>query len=213
MQGGALPYSRSLFWARNSLGDTAAYYRDFDAFIEHEGLEAVLLANYFNEHTAYAIRLLERNIHVLSECISNATMADGVWLVEAVEKSRAYYVLAENYPYMLFNQEMKKVYDGGTLGKCLYAEGEYNHAGNPYEPLPTDTWEAPRLFDSERHWRCFCPRTYYVTHSLAPIMFATGAKPIRVTAMPVFAPFPTDCNRASYCGDRAAVTSVLSVSF
>ena len=103
--------------AEGLLGKSASYYKDFDSFIEHEGLDAVLLANYFNEHTEYAVRLLEKNIHVLSECISNATMADGVRLVEAAEKSRAFYVLAENYPYMLFNQEIKKVYEGGSLGK------------------------------------------------------------------------------------------------
>ncbi len=196
--------------AKEKFGKSASYYKDFDSFIEHKGLQAVLLANYFNEHTEYAVRLLEKNIHVLSECLSNATMADGVRLVEAAEKSKAFFVLAENYPYMLFNQEMKRVYEGGTLGKCLYAEGEYNHAGNVYNPLPTDTWESARLFDSEKHWRIYNPRTYYVTHSLAPIMFATGAKPIRVTAMPVFAPQPSDCNRASFVGDKAAIITTLN---
>lgn len=194
--------------AKERFGKDTGYYQDFDAFIEHEGMDAVLLANYFNEHADYAIRLLEKNIHVLSECTSNITMAEGVRLVEAAEKSKAFYVLAENYPYMLFNQEMKRVYEGGTLGKCRYAEGEYNHAGDPYTPLPPVT--SGRLFDSETHWRNFNPRTYYVTHSLAPIMFATGAKPVRVTAMPVFAPSPQDANRASYVGDKAAIITTLN---
>ncbi|MBR6765400.1 MAG: Gfo/Idh/MocA family oxidoreductase [Clostridia bacterium] len=196
--------------ARKKLGGSVKLYTDFDEFIEHKGLDAVLLANYFHEHTEYAIRCLEKNIHVLSECISNATMAEGVRLVEATEKSKAHYMLAENYPYMLFNQEMKRVYDNKTLGKCLYAEGEYNHAGNPYEPLADDSWLAQRLYDSTTHWRCFNPRTYYVTHSLAPIMYITGAKPVRVTAMPVYAPLPDDCNRAPYSGDCAAIITTLN---
>ena len=82
--------------AKQKLGDTAAYYTDFDQFIEHSGMEAVLLANYFHEHTPYAIRCLEKGIHVLSECIPNATMAEGVALVEAVEKSSAKYMLLDN---------------------------------------------------------------------------------------------------------------------
>lgn len=196
--------------AKKKLGNMASYYEDFDSFILHKGLDAVLLANYFNEHTEYAIKLLEKDIHVLSECTSNSTMAEGVKLVEAVLKSKATYTLAENYPYMLFNQEMKKIADGGTLGKIIYAEGEYNHSGNPYEPLPDDTWEAPRLFDSEKHWRLYNPRTYYVTHSLAPIMYMTGAKPVRVTAMPVYAPYPEDCNRAPYVGDKAAIITTVN---
>ena len=118
--------------ARQKLGESASYYKDFDSFIEHSGLEAVLLTNYFHEHCEYAIRCLKKGIHVLSECLSNSTMAEGVNLVEAAEKSKAKYMLLENYPFMLFNQEMKKIYEGGTLGKILYAEGEYNHACNYY---------------------------------------------------------------------------------
>jgi predicted dehydrogenase len=196
--------------AKTKLGDTVSCYKDFDEFINHD-MDAVLITNYFHEHTDYIIRCLEKNIHVLTECVSNATMAEGVRLVEAAEKSKAFFMLAENYPYMLFNQEMKKVYDGGALGKCLYAEGEYNHAGNPYTPDKEDAWENVRyLYDSEKHWRCFVPKTYYVTHSLAPIMFATGASPVRVTAMPIFHPMPRDCSKASYVGEKATVMTCLN---
>ncbi len=197
--------------AKKKLGDTATLYRDFDSFIEHSGLEAVLLANYFHEHAEYAVRCLEKGIHVLSECLSNATMAEGVKLVEAAEKSKAKYMLLENYPFMIFNQEMRRVYHGGTLGKCLYAEGEYNHAGKAYGNGEKDTWnDICNLYDSEKHWRWFLPATYYVTHSLAPIMFATGANPVRVTAMPVYAPAPTDCDRASHVGENAAIITTLN---
>ena len=94
--------------AKEKLGENIAIYDNFDDFIEHD-MDAVLLANFFHEHTPYAIRCLEKNIHVFSECLSNSTMAEGVQLVEAAEKSSAIYMLAENYPYMLFNQEMKRV--------------------------------------------------------------------------------------------------------
>ena len=187
--------------AKEKLGENIAIYEDFDDFIEHD-MDAVVLANFFHEHTPYAIRCLEKNIHVFSECISNSTMAEGVQLVEAAEKSKAIYMLAENYPYMRFNQEMKRVYEGGTLGKCIYAEGEYCHAGDPYH--------FSGLSNSLEHWRNHLPRTYYVTHSLAPIMFATGANPVRVTAMPVFFPAPTDAVSASFVGDKAAIITTLN---
>ena len=189
---------------KNRLDHSVTVYSDFDSFIEHP-MDAVFLANYFNEHTAYAIKCLEKGIHVLSECTSNATMAEGVALVRAAEKSNAIYMLAENYPYMSFNREIKRICDGGTLGKLLYAEGEYNHPGNVYS---SDTMDV--LFDSEKHWRCFLPKTYYVTHSLAPIMYATGAKPVKVTAFPIYAPVPEDCKRASYTADNSAVITTLN---
>lgn len=191
--------------AAEKIGSDVKCYTDFDEFINHEGMEAVFLANYFHEHTPYAIKCLEKDIHVLSECTSNSTMAEGVALVRAAEKSKAFYMLAENYPYMIFNQEIKKVCDGGTLGKFLYAEGEYNHPGNPYKS------EGKRdLFDDLKHWRNFLPKTYYLTHSLAPIMFATGASPVKVTAFPICDPAPADGYGASHVIEKAAVMTTLN---
>lgn len=182
----------------------AAVYTDFDEFINHP-MDAVLLSNFFPEHAKYAVRALEKNIHVLSECLSNATMAEGVSLCEAAEKSSAIYMLAENYPYMLFNREMRKVYEGGTLGKLMYAEGEYNHPMDWY-----DTKAVLSIRPYEKHWRNFLPRSYYLTHSLAPIMSATGVFPKRVTAMPVYRPLPEDCPTLSHVGDTAAIISILN---
>ncbi len=189
--------------AKEKLDDSVAVYSDFDSFIEHP-MDAVFLANYFHEHTKYAIRCLEKDIHVLCECTSNATMAEGVALVRAAEKSKAIYMLTENYPYMIFNQEIKKICDGGTLGEILYAEGEYNHPGDYYNT------GAMYLFDSEKHWRNYLPKTYYVTHSLAPIMYATGANPVKVTAFAIQKPVPADCNRANNTGDNSAIINTLN---
>lgn len=187
------------------LGNKPAKYTDFDSFIQHP-MDAVLLFNFFHEHAKYAIACLEKGIHVLSECTANSTLAEGVALVRAAEKSSAHYMLAENYPFMLFNQEMKRVYEGGTLGKVLFAEGEYNHAGNP-----NDTKGAPIFTTFERHWRAYLPRTYYITHSLAPIMYATGSNPVRVTAFPIYKPSnnPNSCS-CSQVADRAAIVTCLN---
>jgi len=182
-----------------SLGGSVASYEKFDDFIEHD-MDAVILANDFTQHTPFAIKCFERGIHVYCECISNATMAEGVELIRAYEKSNSIYMLAENYPHMLFNREMKRVCDGGTLGKLLYAEGEYNHPANPMDSKFRKTYNY-----YPEHWRNYLPRTYYVTHSLAPIMAATGATPKRVTAQAVFAPVEGDVPTASHVGDRAAI--------
>lgn len=192
--------------ARERIGAGLAVYSDFDEFIRHEGLEAVVLSNYFHEHAPYAIRALEMGIHVLSECTSNSTMAEGVALVRAAEKSRALYMLAENYPYMSFNREMRRVYREGTLGKVLFAEGEYNH------PLdPTDAETEAQLCPSSTHWRYQLPRTYYITHSLAPLTYITGASPVRVTAMPVYSPMGYEHNGISNgVPERAAVITCLN---
>ena len=55
----------------------------------------------------------------------------GVELIRAFEKSNAVYYMAENYPQMCFNREIKRVCEDGSLGKFLYAEGEYIHPVHP----------------------------------------------------------------------------------
>jgi len=187
--------------AAANLDSSVAVYEDFASFIAHD-MDAVIIANYFHEHAPYVIECFRRGIHVCCECISNGTMAEGVALARAYESTKSIFMLAENYPHMIFNLEMKRICQGGSLGKILYAEGEYNH---PSDPNNIKSKKAYNYF--EEHWRNFTPRTYYITHSLAPIMAATGATPKRVTAFAVFAPMEGDVPNASYVGDRAAIVT------
>ena len=180
-------------------GGTVAAYADFDAFIEHD-MEAVILANSFHEHAPYAIRCLQKGLHVFSECLSNGTMAEGVELVEAVEKSNSIYMLAENYPHMIFNREMKRIADGGSLGRIMYAEGEYNH------PVASDDVGFLECYNyHEKHWRNFLPSTYYITHSLGPVMHISGAMPKKVCAFTTFDPPAAGESVASHNGDGTAI--------
>lgn len=183
----------------DQLGDDVKCYTDFDEFINHD-MDAVFLGNFFHEHAPFAIKCFEKGIHVLSECISNGTMAEGVELLRAFEKSSSIYMLAENYPQRRSCLEMKRVCQGGTLGKLLYAEGEYNHPGKG-----GDASFAKMYNYFPEHWRNYLPRSYYVTHSLGPIMAATGANPVRVTCFNIFTQPNKDVPTYSHVGDRAAI--------
>ncbi len=187
-------------------GPDAVGYTDFEEFIKHD-MDCVFLANYFHDHAKYAIRLLEKGIHVLSECTSNCTMAEGVALMRAAEKSKAYYMLAENYPFLKFNMEMRRIYRSGSMGKALFCEGEYNH---PMDIDGADQKVYMELHPYAKHWRNYLPRTYYITHSLAPLMYITGGFPKRVTAFGCFAPRNDAMIEGSLVGDRAAIITTLN---
>lgn len=180
-------------------GDTVKVFDDFDDFINMD-MDAVVLANFFTEHAPYAVKCFKKGLSVYSECISNVTMAEGVELIREFEKSDCIYMLAENYPYMIFNREMKRVCDGGTLGKLLFAEGEYNHPVSEF-----DVEFKKKYIYFEKHWRNYIPSTYYITHSLSPIMWMTGAVPKKVSAFATFAPAGESEPTASFVGDRAAI--------
>ena len=184
--------------AKEKFGTSVAGYDAFEDFLNHP-MDAVILANNFYQHAPYAIKCFEKNLHVFCECISNGTMGEGVELVRAFEKSNSIYMLAENYPQMKFNREMKRIVDSGKLGKILYAEGEYNHPIDPWDTFFTKTFTY-----YPKHWRHFLPRTYYITHSLGPVMHITGATPKKVTAFAMYAPIEGDVPNASHNADQAA---------
>ena len=181
--------------AAGSLG--VATYTDYDRFLEHD-FDAVVLANYFYEHAPFAIKALEAGKHVMSETSACFTVAQGVALIEAVERSGCTYMFAENYPYMVFNQEMRRLFQAGKVGTFTYGEGEYVH------PMSAD--DRLRISPGLAHWRNWIPATYYCTHALAPLMCITDTWPTMVNGF--IMPYPKDdpvAQRSPRAGDAASV--------
>lgn len=148
------------------------YYTNFAEFIEHD-MDAVVLANYANEHAPFAIRAMKAGKHVFSEVLPVQTMKEAVELVEAVEQTGRIYAYGENYCYMPAPVEMRRLYRAGVLGEFEYAEGEYIH--NCENIWPAITYGEPD------HWRNTMYSTFYCTHSLGPIVHITGLRPVSVT--------------------------------
>jgi len=150
-----------------------AYYTDFEDFIKHEGMDAAVLANYANEHVPFAIRLMESGRHVMTECLTCATMKEAVELIECVERTGMIYTYAENYCYTPARWEMRERYRRGDIGELMYAEGEYIHDCSSIWPEIT--------YGQRNHWRNLMPSTFYCTHSIGPILYMTGLRPVQVT--------------------------------
>jgi predicted dehydrogenase len=145
-------------------------YREVDAFLDHD-MDAAILVNDFDQHAPVAIAALERGLSVLSETAACRTLAEGVALIEAAERSDGIYMFAENYPHMPFTREMRRRYQAGQIGEVRYAEAEYLD-----EPADL-AWFQNDL----GHWRARTPATYYCTHSLAPVAAITGIRPVAVS--------------------------------
>ena len=171
----------------NKLGKAlnVSTYTDYDKFLQHD-MDAVVLANYFYQHAPFAIKALKAGMHVMSETSACFTLAEGVALIEAVEKSGKIYFFAENYPYMGFNCEMRKIYQKGEMGKFLYGEGEYVH--------PMVASSSNSISPGMDHWRNWLPATYYCTHSVGPVMYITDTMPVKVNGFIV----PRDCDDTKY---------------
>ncbi len=153
-----------------------ATYADYDAFLEHD-MDAVILANYFHQHAPFAVKALNAGMHVMSETSACATLGEGVELVEAVERSGKTYMIAENYCFFSYNQEMRRLYRAGEVGELQMAECEYIHP----DLIASRLRRAPGV----NHWRNWTPSTYYCTHALGPILYITERRPVAVNARSV----------------------------
>ena len=158
--------------AAKEAGLSIALYENFEDFFWHD-MDAVVLANYANEHATFAIRLLRSGRHVLSEVLPCETMSQAVALIEAVEESGKVYAYAENYCYMWHTFEMRERYARGDIGDVMYAEGEYIHDCSAIWPSIT--------YGQKDHWRNNMFPTFYCTHSIGPMLYITGRRPVQVT--------------------------------
>ncbi len=162
---------------RNALAERDLYpalYTDYDEMLE-SGIDAVIIANFANDHARFAIRALEKGVHVLSEVLPTQTMDEAVRLCEAYEKSGKIYHYAENYCFTDYTLEMKRRYENGDIGELVSAECDFINDCSGRWSLLTRGRRA--------HWRNFVPSTFYCTHSIGPMVYATGLRPENVVGM------------------------------
>ncbi len=147
------------------------FYQDYDEFLNHN-MDAVVLANYANEHAPFAIKALKKGKHVLSEVLPVQTLKEAVELVETIEETGLIYSYGENYCYFDSTRKIKELYQKGLIGEFEYGEGEYVHNCEPIWPDIT--------YGEENHWRNNMYATFYCTHSIGPLIHITKLRPISV---------------------------------
>ncbi len=183
---------------------------DADEFLAQD-FDAVVISTYFVNHADDAIRCLKAGKHVLSECTSFFTPAQGVRLVEEVEKSGLVYNLAENYPFTPVNRYLAQKWKEGLFGDLVYGEYEYVHDCRLY----TYTYDSKTPIEpgwTVHHWRSWLNFHYYCTHSLGPVMAITNTRPVRITSLPCnvrMAGYITDDKQA---GLGTTASSLISMS-
>lgn len=149
-------------------------FTDFDAFLASD-IDAVVVASPLPYHAAQAIAALNAGKHVLSEVTACLTEEDAQALVRAARASTAIYMLSENYRYFDEVELLKRMHDEGRFGELYYGEGEYIHdcQGLWYADDGNLTWRGQGLLG------------VYGTHSLGPLLYITGDRVARVSALAV----------------------------
>ena len=144
---------------------------DFEELLTDD-IDAVILANYATEHAPYAIRALKAGKHVMSEVLPTQNMAEAVELVEAVEESGKIYAYSEQYCYFDSVFDMRLRFERGEIGDLVCVEGEFIHdCASKWPRLTRGNYD---------HWRNHVPSTFYCTHSIGPMLYVTGARPLTI---------------------------------
>ena len=172
-------------------------FSSFEEFLAYP-MDAVVLANFANEHAPYAIRCMNTGLHVMSEVLPVQTMKEAVELIETVEKTGKIYAYGENYCFMPAPYEMRRLFREGKIGEFEYGEGEYMHNCEP-------GWHGWTQGNPD-HWRNTMYATYYCTHSAGPLIHICGLRPVSVTAFEM--PFNERMKRMGAKAGSAAVEMI-----
>jgi predicted dehydrogenase len=156
--------------------DVEHTFTDAGALISSATVDAVVVGTPMQFHAPQAILALQQNIHVLSEVTAAVSIEESRDLVCAARRSKAIYMMAENYTYTKSNVLVYELAKRGLFGETYYGEGGYIHELKQHnENTP---WR--------RHWQTGVNGCTYPTHSLGPVLQwfnADRRRPERVVAV------------------------------
>lgn len=134
-------------------------YTDYETMLEKADLDAVVVGTPMHLHAQQSIAALERNISVLCEVTCGVSVEECRRVVEAKKKSKATYMMAENYCYIRPNILVWELVKAGLFGELYYGEGEYIHEVKALEI--TTPWR--------RRWQTGINGNTYCTHPFGPL--------------------------------------------
>jgi len=139
-------------------------HESLSALVKDPKVEAVFLATDAPSHARHSIECLQHGKHVMSAVPATfGSVEEGEMLLEAVEKTRLKYMMAETSCFREDCYAMRQVYQAGGFGRLVYSEGEYFH----YMPKPLPSY---------KNWRTGSPPLWYPTHSTAYYVGVTGKR-------------------------------------
>lgn len=153
-------------------------YTDHRQMLREADIDAVYVVVEPENCPALVLESLDAGKHVLSEVPMSFSIED-IWrIVVAVERTGLKYLLGEEIRHSPFINHWKQLREDGTLGKIVYAEGQYFHGMHDDRYfLDPDTGGRITIEEAKRHpnprksrfWNMEHP-ILYLPHELSPIL-------------------------------------------
>ncbi len=134
-------------------------YTVYERMLDEASLDVVVIGTPMQFHAPMAIGALKRDINVLSEVTTAVSIEEAKALVAACKRSKAKYMMAENYCYIRSNVLVRHLAHAGLFGELYFGEGEYIHELKGLNEVTK--WR--------RKWQTGINGNTYPTHSLGPV--------------------------------------------
>ena len=137
------------------IGNGVRVFYDYREMIDSGLCDLVIIATPIPLHVEQAVYALERDINTVCEVPAANTVEECRVLYNAVKKSKAQYMMAENVNFYKDIMILDGIIKAGYLGGIHYAEGQYLH----YLGAKKAEWRSNTLYGCS-----------YSTHSLGPML-------------------------------------------
>lgn len=152
-------------------------YTDYRQFIEQADVDVVGVITPGPQHAEQSVLAMEAGRHVLSETPCVYSVEEARQVVETARRTGCKYMLAEDYIWMCWCQELKKIVASGKLGEIVAAEAEYTHdvrggmlVDSEGKRHHASAWGSRD--DLQPTWRASdLPPLFYCSHTLGPLLY------------------------------------------
>jgi len=141
----------------------AKFFEDYDEMLDKGGLDLVIVETGADIHAEFCAKALEKDINVLSDIPSVASLKEAELLWKAAQKSKAILSTGANPNEQRFSVLLQDFYKKGLLGKPYCMEAEYIHWFMP-------GGEEQIHYNENGDWRKLLIPIRYCTHSLGPLL-------------------------------------------
>jgi predicted dehydrogenase len=166
-------------------------YTNFSEMLERKDIDAVAIYTFPTTQIGLVCEALEAGKHACCEVPLTYSIEDCWRVILAVEKAGLKFQLQEQARYWPHILTWKKMVEEGTLGKIVFAEGQYighyNYMYNFWNPktgeYPGFEYARKNLDKVEKTWREDMHPIYYLPHELSPLLSVLNDRVVKVSAM------------------------------
>ena len=121
-------------------GNMGLWTTCYEELLENPVIDVIMVCSPDHFHASHSIEALRAGKHVLCEKPMTTTLQHCKDMVRAVDETGLTFMVSQFMRFQPIHEEIKKLYDGGVLGRAFFVEGSYIHDMTGI--YARDTWRS-----------------------------------------------------------------------